>query len=268
METQRYAVELIHVPARIRSRIDQERVSALADSMASLGLMTPISIYVDQGNRFNLIAGHHRLLAAKQLGWQGIDCIISKAGETERRLWEIAENLHRAELTVQERAAHVAEWVRLVAKPGQVAHVSGGRGNQGGISSASRHLGIERTDVRRAIKIDSITPDAKDAAKDAKLDDNQSALLKVAAAPKSRQVEVVQRIAEEKAEPKPTAALRRELTPEEKAQREMQDRLANVVIGLIRNWHVDNRNAPVELICDALRDVVIRLQDGEVEIGQ
>ena len=29
-------------------------------------------------------------------------------------LWEIAENLHRAEMTVQERADHIAEWVKLV----------------------------------------------------------------------------------------------------------------------------------------------------------
>jgi hypothetical protein len=33
--------------------------------------------------------------------------------ETEARRAEISENLHRAELTVQERADHIAEWVRL-----------------------------------------------------------------------------------------------------------------------------------------------------------
>src|SRR3954471_13123367 len=33
--------------------------------------------------------------------------------EPEARLWEIAENLHRADLTVQERSEHVAEWIRL-----------------------------------------------------------------------------------------------------------------------------------------------------------
>jgi hypothetical protein len=32
------------------------------------------------------------------------------------RLWEIAENLHLADLTVLGRAAHIAEWVRLAGR--------------------------------------------------------------------------------------------------------------------------------------------------------
>jgi hypothetical protein len=50
---------------------------------------------------------------------------------------DIAENLHRADLTVLERSEHVAEWVRLCDKrnkPSQVETVSikGGRGKEGG----------------------------------------------------------------------------------------------------------------------------------------
>jgi hypothetical protein len=33
-----------------------------------------------------------------------------------RRLWEIAENLHRADLTEAERRQHIAEWVKLTAE--------------------------------------------------------------------------------------------------------------------------------------------------------
>jgi hypothetical protein len=31
----------------------------------------------------------------------------------EARQWEIAENLHRGELTGEEREAHIVEWVRI-----------------------------------------------------------------------------------------------------------------------------------------------------------
>lgn len=62
----------------------------------------------------------------------------------------------------------VAEWGRLVGKenkPAQVAQVSlGGRGNKGGESEAARQLGLDRDDVRRAIKVASITPEAQQAA--------------------------------------------------------------------------------------------------------
>ena len=55
----------------------------------------------------------------------------------------IAENLHRAELTVQERAEHVAEWVRLTEKvsPQVGAKPQGGR-PEGGIRRAARELPV------------------------------------------------------------------------------------------------------------------------------
>ena len=71
-------------------------------------------------------------------------------------------------LPQMERDRLVAEWCRLVGrenKPAQVAQVSlGGRGNKGGESEAARQLGLDRDDVRRAIKVASITPEAQQAA--------------------------------------------------------------------------------------------------------
>jgi ParB family chromosome partitioning protein len=107
-------------------------------------------------------------------------------------LIEISENLHRKELDAVDRSAHIAEWVRLVDERAKQQNLisrqvaaktkSRGRGRpKGGVKAASRELGLDERQVRRAEKIDSIAPEAKDAAKDAGLADNQSALLKVAA---------------------------------------------------------------------------------------
>jgi ParB family chromosome partitioning protein len=66
-----------------------------------------------------------------------------------------------------ERSEHIAEWVRLTdAKPAQLAQVSakGGRGIEGGLSAATRELGIDRTEAQRAVKVASIAPEAKAAA--------------------------------------------------------------------------------------------------------
>ena len=66
------------------------------------------------------------------------------------RLWKIAENLHRAELNAQERADHIAEWVRLTEEKqkndaAQVApHRKAGQ-QPGGINAAVRELGIDHT---------------------------------------------------------------------------------------------------------------------------
>ncbi|KQT96068.1 hypothetical protein ASG60_20765 [Methylobacterium sp. Leaf469] len=122
-------------------------------------------------------------------------------GESQARRWEIAENLHRADLTTLQRHEQVAEWIALTEadtaeKPGQPAQVSrGGRGIKSGLSAATRELGIERTEARRATKIAGISAEAKDAARSAGLENNQAALLKVAAADEGRQIAVVHDIA-------------------------------------------------------------------------
>ena len=121
-------------------------------------------------------------------------CVVIEDDETDARLWEIAENLHRAELTALERDEHIAEWVRLTEEKAkaagseeklvQVGPVSskGGRGKKGGIRAAERELGLKHANVARAIRVAGITPEAKEAACEAGLDDNQSALLAVARA--------------------------------------------------------------------------------------
>lgn len=65
---------------------------------------------------------------------------------------------------------HIAEWVRLTnEKLAQVGPVSnkGGRGMESGTRAAARELGVERHEAQRAVKIDSITPEAKEAAREA-----------------------------------------------------------------------------------------------------
>lgn len=70
----------------------------------------------------------------------------------DARLWEIAENLHRAELTVQERADQIAEWVSLTnEKVRQVSAPLGGeQPREEGKRKAAKELGIDESDVRRA----------------------------------------------------------------------------------------------------------------------
>lgn len=204
MEVYKVDPESVIVGDRMR-RVDPERVHALAASMKSLGLQTPISVWSsDDGEDVHLIAGAHRLAAAIELGWDEIECSLVTMSEIDRKRWEIAENLHRSELTALERDEHVAEWIRLTEesdKLAQVAPVSskGGRGKESGTRKAARDLGIDRDDARRAVKVASLSEEAKAVAREVGLADNRSALLSAASQPVDRQAEEVRRIAERKA---------------------------------------------------------------------
>jgi ParB-like chromosome segregation protein Spo0J len=207
MKTEPVFVDTVRVGKRLRS-LNYETVSTLAESMSKIGLLSPIFVHSPDDETCHLVAGHHRLEAARRLGWTFIDAVWVSSDELERSRIEITENLHRADLTVQERAEHIAEWIKLVQLE-PVSDAPGGRGRTGGARSAQRELGLGHTEVVRAVQIAGISPEAKQAAKDAGLDNNQRALLEIAKAQADEQVaavhDAVQR-RDRRASPPPTSA--------------------------------------------------------------
>jgi uncharacterized protein len=67
MRRQKFEIALIYVPVKRRETLDQAKVDALAESILAEGLKTPIQVRED-GKRFVLMEGLHRLEAAKALG--------------------------------------------------------------------------------------------------------------------------------------------------------------------------------------------------------
>lgn len=179
--------------------LDQEVVANLKMSMAEIGLKTPITIMITKRGiepdgpfvtDHRLIAGRHRLEAAKQLGWTEIDAFVLEGDQIDAELWELDENTQRKELSAMERADNVRRRTDLVKKRnGQVVQ-SGGEAPRGLIAETARALsipgkseGARRKIVERSLKIADIAPEAKEAAKDADLADNQQALIEIAGEP-------------------------------------------------------------------------------------
>lgn len=72
-----------------------EDVQRLSESVAEVGMMNPISVTADH----TLIAGLHRLEAAKRLGWTEIECSVSDMDALHTELAEIDENVIRTGLS-------------------------------------------------------------------------------------------------------------------------------------------------------------------------
>ena len=70
----------------------------MTQSIAAVGLLNPITL--DQNN--TLVAGLHRLEAAKLLGWTEIECSVIGMNGLQAELAEIDENIVRTRLTRQE----------------------------------------------------------------------------------------------------------------------------------------------------------------------
>lgn len=106
-------------PGRRPANLDG--VNELARSISEIGLLNPITI--DQ--EYILVAGLHRLEAAKMLGWTGIECNVCTLDALQTELAEIDENVVRTELSVieygelLERRKEIYEFLHPETKAGQ-----------------------------------------------------------------------------------------------------------------------------------------------------
>ncbi len=211
----RIRVKDIIIPDNHRP-LNKEKLPLIATSMREIGLKTPITVR-NSKKGLVLVTGRHRLEAARSLGWSRISCVVMDSDKVERQLWTIAENLHRAGLTRLQRAELVDRWDRLVnqrAKVVQLAQPGGLQPHDKGISRTAKQLGKSRDEVRRSKKIAGLSQDAKMAAEDVKLDNDEGALLMAAKEPTPEgQAKKLHELANSK-----QASRRRDLPPDEVKQ--------------------------------------------------
>ena len=71
MKRESFAIANIYVPAKRRATLDHQKAQEIAASILQVGQQTPILVRQD-GDRFVLVEGLHRLEACKQLGEETI----------------------------------------------------------------------------------------------------------------------------------------------------------------------------------------------------
>jgi hypothetical protein len=158
---------------RLRGAINEKTVSDLMESIKRIGLREAPTVRwrhtADGEAEVVLVAGRHRVEACVRLGMPIMDCVIFEGSEDEALLWEIAENLHRNELTSDERREHYAAWVKITAD--KVLHgatpLGGFQPLEKAIRKAAVELGVNAATISRAVAAESLTPEVKVAADEA-----------------------------------------------------------------------------------------------------
>ena len=167
--------EEITVPDRLRA-LDQSKVDKLAESMAVIGLQQPITVWFNEPEDVvYLIAGAHRLAAAIKLRWFEIDVVyVNDMSEIDRRIWEIDENLVRADLSPMEHADHVTRRAKLLeARPkvGGKTFPTKPQHEWGSAAYIAEMTGISKRAVNLALSRGRAIPkDVQDQIKGTKLD--------------------------------------------------------------------------------------------------
>lgn len=159
-----------------RREADQEAVQELMDSISKVGLLNPIT--VDQ--EYTLIAGLHRLEAAKLLGWTEIECTVSSLEGLLAELAEVDENVVRKGLSAVEysdlllRRKEIYEMLHPETKNGgdrksekiRIAKCNSDPAKPF-IQDTAEKLGVHPTTVARQIQTaKNLTTEAKDIIRD------------------------------------------------------------------------------------------------------
>lgn len=87
----------------IREKIGIDAVTELAESIAEVGLLQPILLRKNEEG-YEIIAGHRRYLASKQLGREVIEAKIVTLDEDNTILARVHENLFREDITAVDEA--------------------------------------------------------------------------------------------------------------------------------------------------------------------
>lgn len=179
-------VDEVDVPEGHRP-IDEVAVDRLSKSMAEIGLKTPIHVWMPDRYTCDLIAGRHRLEAAKSLGWKKIDCFFVGHDDGDwltKAVWPSDENLIRLELTAEQRDAEThrrtkrveqaqEEQLKMVDNSGtqrSTIHKKAGM-PKGAAAIVAEEIGTTKQAVNRAVARDK----ARQAGQPAKLVDPDAA---------------------------------------------------------------------------------------------
>lgn len=170
-------------------------IDALRESIASAGLLQPI--IVDKSH--TLICGLHRLEACRSLGWTHIPAVVDALEGPRARLAEVDENLCRRELSVLERAEHIALrrtlWEQMQAERAPAVEGTGKRKKQKApeaplalfVDDTAKRTGRAKAAVREDLRIGELPEDVRAVARETPVSNNKRELLALTRMPQEEQ---------------------------------------------------------------------------------
>ena len=99
---------------------DSQRISELADDIRIRGLDNPLIVRKMPDGNYQIIAGHNRFLAIKQLGWTRVPVSVKELSDSEAAIYLVQSNLlKRTNIKESEKVKAYSLRVKALKKQGQ-----------------------------------------------------------------------------------------------------------------------------------------------------
>lgn len=153
-------------------RTDSAHYAALVDSIRSSGIQTPLLVRRDpmQPGAYEIIAGHTRWTAARELGLTTVPCIVAQLSDADADIMMAETNIQRPDWLPSERARTYKVWLEAVQTEtgitqGQRTDTTSGTecpklGRNRDV--AAQRFGIGSKTLDMYIKLNDLTPELLD----------------------------------------------------------------------------------------------------------
>lgn len=132
MEKLNLPVSIIKPSADNSRKINKKSVEGLVASIKETGLLQPILVRQYRSHKkkgtpdyYEVIAGHRRLEAVKQLKMPTIDAILVSVDDKTAKAMQVTENIQRTDLTAFEEAEAIEQLIKLGHDTKQIASMLG-----------------------------------------------------------------------------------------------------------------------------------------------
>ena len=130
-------------------KLNEKKVSQIAASAKDIGIVTPLTVRA-KGDLYEIIAGHHRLEAAKQIGQLKVPCIVRKY--TDEEMYTVL-----AESNIQRDRTLPSEYGRIFARYMEIRESEDLTAEE-----IAAKFDISKKTMYRYINVNSLIPELQD----------------------------------------------------------------------------------------------------------
>ena len=186
---------IIPNPKQPRTIFDDDALEELADSIATLGLIQPITVRREADGKYIIISGERRWRASKLAGRKTIPAYIREADDKELHEMALVENIQRQDLNAMEIAISLQ---RLIDECGVTQE------------TVAQRVGKKRSTVANYLRLMSMCPEVQAALKGNLITMGHAKA--IAAAPEEAQPSVVKKVIKKELSVRATEQLVKKLT--------------------------------------------------------
>ncbi len=202
---------IIPNPKQPRTIFDDDALEELADSIATLGLIQPITVRRESNGKYIIISGERRWRASRLAGRKTIPAYIREADDKELHEMALVENIQRQDLNAMEIAISLQ---RLIDECGVTQEM------------VAQRVGKKRSTVANYLRLVQMCPEVQAALKDNQITMGHAKA--IASAPEEAQPSLVRKVVKKELSVRATEALVKRLSEAKPATAEQEEEFPEI----------------------------------------